>query len=563
MDRWKPNGDKFSVLPEDFDSANYEPMQNSGVSAKSRWCVVGWRDPLIHAIERSAPTPLSTSIYLFFQLSATRKWPGRVKDAKTAFLQSLPTTRKQKLACSMPPDWTFPGCTSEQLILLETEVYGLVSGPAWWRKSFLHILAKQLGYRINPYDRCVLTLDAEGHDPKAATQGIIVIEVDDVLEAGNENHQKKMRWLEEKLKFGKAVELSQEGGTAYAGRRVRQLKDFSYEYSMDDYTQNRLKPVTLERKVLLKNAKDVPLNESEEAQLRGTIASLNWAAREGRPDAAAAASILAGSFPDPKVSHALETNKVVQKVKSLSVKLKIHQIPEEHVRHVVIADSAFDPSGRTKPQHGWLQGVTNNKLNLGMRAPVSLVGWKSRRLRRKAGSTMLCESISLSTALGALEKQIATWDSFRLSRFDVRQRVLEDDHAGTRGEPTVIASDDPNYQDPLSLAVVDAKSLFDTAATEQAAGEDDRSALEVAIIQDSLSKCRGRVRWIPHNMNPADMLTKLAQAHEAPMMNLLRTSHFQIAEEEEVLKTGPQHEQRKKIKFSPKDIIGADISTNS
>ena len=137
VDRWKPDGDKFSTLPQSYGSPDFEPTaNNSGVSAKSRWCAVGWRDPLVHSIERSAPTPLSISICLFFQLSSTRRWAGRVKDAKTAFLQSLPTTRKRKLCCTMPNDWVFPNCTSEQLVMLETEVYGLVSGPAWWRKSF-------------------------------------------------------------------------------------------------------------------------------------------------------------------------------------------------------------------------------------------------------------------------------------------------------------------------------------------------------------------------------------------------------------------------------------------
>ena len=564
VDRWKPNGDKFSVLPESFDQPGYEPMNDSGVSAKSRWCVVGWKDPLIHAIERSAPTPLSISLYMFFQLSATRRWSGKVKDAKTAFLQSLPTTRRKKLACSMPPDWTFPGCTAEQLILLETEVYGLVSGPAWWRKSLLMILTKELQYRINPYDRCILTLDDDSRGPDAKTQGIIVVEVDDVLECGGELHQQKMRTLEAKLRFGKAVDLKNEPeGTAYAGRRIKQLSDFSYEYSMDDYVANRLKPVLLEKKTLLKHAKTTLLSATEEAQLRGTIASLNWTAREGRPDAAAAASILAGCFPSPSVQDALDTNKVVQKIKAHSVRLKIHSIPEENVRHVIIADSAFDPTGKTKPQHGWLQAITDQRLNQGLEAPISLLSWKSRRLRRKAGNTMLCESISLSTALGALEKQIAMWDSIRISRYDVRQRNEANDDHGLRGTPTVLASDDPGYADPLSLAIVDAKSVYDAAASEQASGEDDRSALEIAIIQDSISKCKGRVRWIPHNKNPADMLTKLSQAHEVPMMELLKKCRLKIQAEEETLAEGRQHEFRKKTKVNPKDFSGADITCNS
>ena len=564
VDRWKPNGDKFSVLPKQFEDPNYEPMADDGVDPKSRWCVVGWKDPMVHAIERSAPTPLTTSIYLFFQLSASRHWPGRVKDAKTAFLQSLPTTRKQKLACEMPQDWKFPDCSPEQIILLETEVYGLVSGPAWWRKSFLEVLVRDLGYRINPYDRCVLTLDADKHDAEALTQGVVVIEVDDVLEAGNAEHQKRMKWLEEKLRFGKAVELqAEQSGTGYAGRRIKQNKDFSYEYSMDDYVQNRLKPVSLDRKVLVKDAKTTSLNASEESQMRGTIASLNWASREGRPDAAAAASILAGYFPNPTVQHAMDVNRVVHKIKGYSVKLRIHSIPEQQVRHVVVSDSAFDPTGKSKPQHGWIQAITTSALNQGLEAPMSIISWKSRRLRRKAGSTCLCEAISLSTALGALEKQIAMWNSICLSRYDPRIQSEADDDKGLRRKPVVIASEDPNFSDPLSLAIVDAKSVFDASANEQAAGDDDRTALEIAVIQDSLSKTRGRIRWVPHNENPADILTKLFQAHEIPMLQLLKKCTWRIEQESNVLAEGPQHVNRKKMKFNPQQYKGAANLDNS
>ena len=260
---------------------------------------------------------------------------------------------------------------------------------------------------------------------------------------------------------------------------------------------------------------------------------------------------------------ALETNKVVQRIKSHSIKLKIHSIPESEIRHFIISDAAFDPSGRTKPQHGWIQGMTNKDMSRGLDAPISLISWKSRRLRRKAGSTMLCESISLSTALGALEKQISFWDSIRLSRYDVRKQHEDKDDKGMRGEPTVVATDDIHFNDPLSLAIVDAKSVFDASATEQATGEDDRSALEIAIIQDSLNRCSGRVRWVPHNRNPADMLTKLSGAHEVPMMQLLRTSTFRIQDEEQTLAEGRQGDHRQKSKFGPQQLLGADITCNS
>ena len=52
----------------------------------------------------------------------------------------------------MPSDEQFEGYHMDQLVLLLTEVYGLVSGPAWWRRSLLEILVKELGYRVNVFD---------------------------------------------------------------------------------------------------------------------------------------------------------------------------------------------------------------------------------------------------------------------------------------------------------------------------------------------------------------------------------------------------------------------------
>ena len=44
-----------------------------------------------------------------------------------------------------------------QLLICETEVYGLISGPSWLRQSLVADLEK-LGYVKNPYDKCMMTL---------------------------------------------------------------------------------------------------------------------------------------------------------------------------------------------------------------------------------------------------------------------------------------------------------------------------------------------------------------------------------------------------------------------
>ena len=128
-------------------------------------------------------------------------------------------------------------------------------------------------------------LDPQNPSKEVPTLGYIVLEVDALLESGGPKHRELMSKLEKRLRFGKVVSLQEsEGGSGYAGRRIKQHPDFSFTYSMDDYVTNRLHPVKVHRYTLKKNAAETPLNEDEISQLRGTIAAINWPAREGRPD---------------------------------------------------------------------------------------------------------------------------------------------------------------------------------------------------------------------------------------------------------------------------------------
>ncbi|CAK8990659.1 Integrase catalytic domain-containing protein, partial [Durusdinium trenchii] len=493
VDRYKPKDvgpDKIELYKKKaIDEGMLEAiaLEEDQTNPKSRLCVIGWEDPQIHEVERSSPTPLSTSLHCCLQLAASRKWQTRVRDVKTAFLQALPTTRKRKLAIRQPRDESLEGYDPRQLLLLCTEVYGLVSGPSWWRRSLLKLATEDLGFEVNPYDKCVLTLPSA--DPsKKLTEGFLVIEVDDIAEAGSARHQELMTKMESMLTFGKVDNLQSSTGSNYAGRRLRQRPDFSFEADMDEFIYTRLQPIALARRVLKKDSAKVKLSENEKTQLRGLIASLNWLAREGRPDVAAAASILASAFPEPAVSHILAANAMVRHVKTSPIKMVIHSIEEKDLRNILVADSSFDTSGRERSQHGWLLGFTNPWLNQGREAPVSLMQWRSKRLRRKAASSLLCEAISLSAATAALERQDVFMESIRMSHFKPRVRQKsEDEKLAAMGKSTVIASESASFCDPNSIVVVDAKSLYDALCSDQCSGDDERSALEIAIIKESLS----------------------------------------------------------------------------
>ena len=98
VDRFKPK----DVSPEKIENYKKKAIDEGHLEAlaleenqqnpKSRLCVIGWENPQIMEVERSAPTPLSTSLHCCLQMAASRRWTTRVRDVKTAFLQALPTT---------------------------------------------------------------------------------------------------------------------------------------------------------------------------------------------------------------------------------------------------------------------------------------------------------------------------------------------------------------------------------------------------------------------------------------------------------------------------------------
>jgi hypothetical protein len=207
----------------------WKNTDDNQLMAKSRWCVVGWQDPDIHEIERSSPMPSDASINVTAQVIACRHWHLTFRDVSAAFSQSLTSNRRRPLACRQPRTGPFPGAKPGQLIKLNTEVYGLVSGPAWWRLSFLTYFTAE-GYVINRLERCALTLP--GHGATSRSRGIVLLEMDDVREGGDKDHVEAMARIAEKIRFGKVEQLDlHTEGVLFTGRRWFQdshTRDVSY-----------------------------------------------------------------------------------------------------------------------------------------------------------------------------------------------------------------------------------------------------------------------------------------------------------------------------------------------
>ena len=133
------------VLPSRYVD-RWKPQDDGGVAAKSRIVVLGFKDPHVLQLERSAPTPTNEGFTLVMQVMASLGFDAVSADIKNAFGQSMPTNRRQPLCASLPPGMIESGFALDprQLILCNTEVYGLISVPSWLLQSLMAFFLNRL-----------------------------------------------------------------------------------------------------------------------------------------------------------------------------------------------------------------------------------------------------------------------------------------------------------------------------------------------------------------------------------------------------------------------------------
>ena len=112
-------------------------------------------------------------------------------------------------------------------------------------------LFRTAGIRPNPYDRCILTLAPPdvGRTKNVHDIGVVLIEVDDIIEGGTPVHRKQMEFFYSQFKCGKKLNLLDLGktGTRISGIRVCQNKDYTFEWHMNKYSENEMSIIDIPR----------------------------------------------------------------------------------------------------------------------------------------------------------------------------------------------------------------------------------------------------------------------------------------------------------------------------
>ena len=162
------------------------------------------------------------------------------------------------------------------------------------------------GYVRNHYEKCALSLPPSWAAKTKGTipynEGVVLVEVDDILEGGNARHRALMEEFYSKFKCGKRKRLIDLGdeGTLISGIRVRQFEDKHFQWDMNEYARDKLQPIECPRGTITKTEGNL---STELMQYVGTCnGQIGWLGGNGKPDIAAGHSLIASEIKNMKPS---------------------------------------------------------------------------------------------------------------------------------------------------------------------------------------------------------------------------------------------------------------------
>ena len=528
----RAQGQENRILPTKM-ARRYKPAEQPGVppKKKSRMCIRGDLDPDALLLERFSPTLNTMAFNLLLQVAANKGFVAECADFANAFCQSQPLHRERGALYFQPPREGIEGVSDETLIKIVHGCYGLVDAPLHWRKTLTAELMA-LGYRESRMDPCIYLL----HRPDTGELlGAIAVEVDDLFMVGGREHRQQVQRLKEKFKFGKWMVLKDHPeGSAFNGRRIKQMPDGEFRIDMQKFVEERLHPVILEKGRA--GDKSQLANQAEKDAAGSTCGALNWLAKEGRPDAAGPSSLLSSRISRLTIEDIQSMNEVVKCIKANS-EFFVRIQPLQRMKLGVISDASFGNSD-FHSQGGHMIIAHERELNEVGTATTNIVAWRSGKLQRVVNSTLAAETQALSRGLGDLLWSLVVLQEYEDATFSLKrwpERLCA-------AEILAMASVKTSEVLREALAVVDAKSLYDQLSKATVGGSDRRTAIEIQIIREDLNTLSGRIRWVDHASMLADGLTKLRGSNEA-LYRTARTGQFRIQAEAEHLKAREEARQ--------------------
>ena len=496
---------------------------------KSRWCVHGHKDQDSEVLDTYSPMPCTEAITMFFQVCVSLGFRVSFADITNAFCQSRPMTRPQGPLFVTPCEGL--AMDKDSLIELIVPVYGLNDAPLRWHETLLDFF-EGLGFKRTLLEPCWLVLRDKGQ-----LLAQVLIEVDDINIGATESY---LPVLKEKMnaafKFGKWEDQEAD----FAGRHVKVSED-RVTFHQEKYIIEKIHPVKL-GKGRLSDPSSL-LTEDEFEPYRSLLYRVNWVAHQTRPEASGVVSILSSRLKNATIHDAHCLNKLAVHLRSTAQQpLILTKIDVNRLVLISVSDAGGVDSLPIGPEEERLQDTTQGAwiILAAERVPsassgtrVSVLSWRSTKLRRRVSSTLGGEALAFSQALSEAE-----WLQIMF-----RDVVFGDvDRADWSRSLTpyiaVLKEECQLRQRSQQCAITDAKSLFDSIKKgNPTSRQDRRTSVELAIISEAMRRAQSALRWTPHPKMVADTLTKddISKSNGA-LEQMLRSGKLALWDEQEELK---------------------------
>ena len=129
---------------------------------------------------------------------------------------------------------------------------------------------------------------------------------------------------------------------------------------------------------------DEKLNAAEISRLRSLFGERSWPSREGFPEMAYDISDLQQRLPEATATTILRANSVLRVLQQRSERPALHFPRGDGSGRIVVGvftDASFDRQRRGGSQAGGVLFIGDRRLVFEKKAPVSLVSWKSSRIK--------------------------------------------------------------------------------------------------------------------------------------------------------------------------------------
>ena len=256
----------------------------------------------------------------------------------------------------------------------------------------------------------------------------------------------------------------------------------------------------------------------EITELRSTLGSLGWIARQLRADICVDVSLKAQRVGIATVQDLVETNRIVVKcVADPDFALVFHAFPT--MMAFSAADSSFgnvdsEYGEKTKSQAGYIIGLSELGFAGGVDSRIHVIEWQSASIKRVVRATLAAEGYGVTEGAEALD-----W---------LRNVIQEMTH------PNMSLSEVADAYRIPALWLSDSKSLVDVVQKDAGQPSDKRLRIVIANLKQMLLEAGTTFAWIDTLVMLADGLTKL-DADTTILIRALCSGMYCIQATEEAL----------------------------